>query len=108
VYASLPIETGDSIPNLAPSEQFNNLLQIRVSLANDLVQLNRLHFRFLQLCKRAARLDSFVLSRVTDQQNAVIRVQALDEVVHLARGREGRLVQDIQPTFDRIWPTAFR
>jgi len=72
----------------------------------NLLQLHRLHARVLKLGKDAARLDRFMLAGVAYQQNAVVRVQAADKLVHLFGGRKRTLVHHIEPVFARIRPLA--
>jgi len=44
--------------------------------------------RFLELVIRSARVNCFMLANVADEQDAVVRPEALQERVHLLRARQ--------------------
>lgn len=90
--------------NFAARQLLDCLLQLGVALPDDLIQLGCPHTGFLKLCERAARFYSLVLSRVADQENAVIGSKPLYEFVHLASGGERRFVEYIQPLLAGIGP----
>src|ERR1019366_6325315 len=104
--AALPLHTGDSLSHLAARKLLDGLLQLWIALADDLLQLHRLHARVLELGEDAARLDGFMLASVAYQQNAVVRVQAAYKLVHLFGGRKRTLVHHIKPVFARVRPLA--
>src|ERR1035441_6780770 len=95
--AALPLQPGNSLSHLAARKLLDGLFQLRIALADNLLQLHRLHARVLELGKDAARLDGFMLASVAYQQNAVVRVQAAHKLVHLFGGRKRTLVHDIEP-----------
>ena len=64
MHAALPVETFDCGPNLTVSQLLNGLLQLRVALPHNLVQLHRAHSRFLKLREGTACLNCFMLARV--------------------------------------------
>jgi hypothetical protein len=72
------------------------LLEVRVALSQNLAEFYGRHACFLKLRERSACLDGFVLPRVTNQENAIIPMQALDKLVNLPRGCERRLVDHIE------------
>ena len=74
----------------------DGLLQLRVALPDNLIQLHSPHSRFLKLREWAACFDGFMLARVAYQKNAVIRMEPFNELVHLASGGERRFVEHIQ------------
>jgi hypothetical protein len=104
--AALPLHPGDSLSHLAARKLLDGLFQLRVSLADNLLQLHRLHARVLELGKDAARLDGFMLASVAYQQNAVVRVQAAHKFVHLFGGRKRTFIHHIEPVFARVRPLA--
>src|ERR1035441_9313081 len=104
--AALPLQSGDSLSHLATRKLLDGLLQLRIALADNLLQLHRLHARVLELDKDAARLDGFILARVAYQQNAVVRMQAAHKLVHLLGGRKRTLVHHIEPVLARVRPLA--
>src|ERR1017187_4916450 len=104
--AALPLHTGDSLSHLAARKLLDGLLQLWIALADNLLQLHRLHARVLELGKDAARLNGFMLAGVAYQQNAGIRMQAAHKPVHLFGGRKRTLVHDIEPVFSSIRPLA--
>ncbi len=81
--AALPLQAGKRLANVAPGQLLNGLLQLGVFLAHDLLQPNRAHAALLHLGEDAAGLDGLMLPGVAHQQNAVFRMKAADELMHL-------------------------
>jgi hypothetical protein len=104
--AALPLHTGDSLSHLATRKLLDGLFQLWIALADNFLQLHRLHARILELGEDAARLDGFMLAGVAYQQNAVVRMQAAHKLVHLFGGRKRTLVHHIEPVFARVRPLA--
>src|ERR1035441_1690444 len=104
--AALPLQPGNSLSHLAARKLLDGLFQLRIALADDLLQLHRLHARVLELSEDAARLDGFMLASVAYQQHAVVRMQAAHKLVHLFGGRQRTLVHHIEPELARVWPLA--
>src|ERR1035438_8460123 len=104
--AALPLHPGDSLSLLATRKLLDGLFQLRIALADNLLQLHRLHARVLELGEDAARLNGFMLAGVAYQQNAVVRMQAAHKLVHLFSGRKRTLVHHIEPELARVWPLA--
>ena len=75
--SALPAKALDCRANFATRQLLDCLLQLRVALPDNLVQLRRPHTRFLKLRERPARFDSLMLPRIAYQQNAVIWVEAV-------------------------------
>src|ERR1700679_3616320 len=61
---TLPVEILDCGSNLTVSQLLDSLLQLRVALPHNLIQLHRAHSRFLKLRKGAACFDGLMLARV--------------------------------------------
>ncbi|HYT76721.1 MAG TPA: hypothetical protein VEL79_18335, partial [Vicinamibacterales bacterium] len=97
VHAPLLPELVNRGADLATGEVFNGLLQRGVLLPHDGVETNRLDAGVLQLVIRSARLDGMMLARVSDEQDAIVRTEPVQEVVHLPRAREARFVDHIEP-----------
>src|ERR1039458_6134616 len=104
--AALPLQPLYRFPHFSTRKLLDGLFQLRVALADNLLQLHRLHARVLELGEDAARLDGFMLAGVAYQQNAVVRVQAADKLVHLFGGRKRTLIHHIEPVLSRVRPLA--
>jgi hypothetical protein len=94
---ALPTKALDCRSDFATRQLLDCLLQLRIALPDNLVQLGCPHTGFLKLREGPARFDSLVLPYVADQKNAVTGSKPLDEFVHLAGGGERRFVEYIQP-----------
>src|ERR1039457_7436095 len=62
--AALPLQSGDSLSHLATRKLLDGLLQLRIALPDNLLQLHCVPARVLELGKDAARLDGFMLAGV--------------------------------------------
>ena len=61
VDAALPLQSGNCLPNLAMREMLDGLLQLRVFLAHDLIELHRFHAAILHLREDTASPHRFLL-----------------------------------------------
>jgi hypothetical protein len=95
MHSALLAEALDCRANLATRKLLDYHLQLRIALPDDLVQFRCPHTRFLKLRKWATRFDSLMLSRIADQENAVVGSKPIYELVHLPGGGERRLVEHI-------------
>jgi hypothetical protein len=77
-------------------ELFDGLFQCGVFLANDFVEVRRLHPGFLKLLEWPPGLHSLVLASVAREDYAVLLFQPAQEFVNLARAREARFIHDVQ------------
>jgi hypothetical protein len=96
VHTALLPEIVNRLVHMAVGELLNGLFQCRVFLANDFVQVRRVHSRFLKLLKRLPSLYSLVLPGVTHEDYAVVFLQSVHELVDLPRAREARFVNNVQ------------
>ena len=46
--------------------------------------------------KRSTRFDRVMLTRISDEQDAIIRAESLQHVMHLLRARQARFVDHIE------------
>jgi hypothetical protein len=92
MHAALLVKTLDGGSHLAACQLLNDLLQLWIALANDVIQCRRPHPRFLQLRERTARFDGFMLATISYQQHPIIPMETFDELVHLASRGKRRLV----------------
>ena len=107
MHPSLPLQSSDRFSDLLTGELPDHLLELRVALPHDLVELDRLHARFLQLSEGSSGLDGLMLPRVSDQEHSVVRMEAVHEVVHLLGRCQRTLVQDIEPPLAGIGLLSF-
>jgi hypothetical protein len=63
VDATLPFQTGDCLSDLAASELFDSLFQFGIFVTHNLVQLNCLHARVLQLRENNVQLRTITTGR---------------------------------------------
>ena len=82
--------------HLAARQLLDDLLEGRVLLPDDVVEADGLDAGLLELLIRATRLDGLMLADVADEQHAVVRTEPVQEVVHLLRAREARLVEHVE------------
>ena len=68
----LPVKILNGFLYVAPRKLLDHSFQFGVFLAHDLFELYGFHASILQLCKRASRLDRFMLPPISDQQDAII------------------------------------
>src|ERR1035437_5197582 len=62
--AALPLQSGDSLSHHATHKLLDGLVQLRIALAYNLLQLPRLHARVLRLGEDAAGFNGFMLAGV--------------------------------------------
>ena len=83
LHPALLLECVERSGDLARRQHFHGGFQSRVLLANDLIELGRVHSGFLQLLERAARFDALMLADVADQKHAVIGTKPRKELADL-------------------------
>src|ERR1700679_1502967 len=107
MHPALPLQSYDGLSYLAACELLDYLLQLRIFLTHDLIELHRLHTRVLELREDAPRFDGFMLARVAHQQDTIIWMKADQKLMHLLRRCQRRLVQYIEALFAgiRLSPT---
>ena len=69
------------------AQLLDDLLQGRVVLPDDVVEMDGLHTGLLELLIGPPGLDGLMLAGVADQQHAVLRAETVEEVVHLSCSR---------------------
>ena len=62
----------------------------------------------LELLIRTPRLDGVMLADVAHEQHAVLWTESLEEVVHLLRAREARLIEHVQVLGSVAWSVGLR
>ena len=99
-------EVPNGVLDLAMGELLHGFLQGRILLADDFVQVRRVHPGFLELLKRPAGFHALVLARVTQEDHPVLLLQAVQKVVDLARARQARLIHNVKmpPSAVRVGP----
>ena len=80
---ALLLQALDGFSDFTARQLLNCLFQLRIALPHDLIELEGLHAGILQLREDAAGFDRFMLARVANQENAVVRMQAAHKLVHL-------------------------
>ena len=88
MHASLLIKAYDGALHVSPRELFNDGLQLRIALSHNLVEMRGVDSRFLELVIRSAGVNRFMLADVADEQDAIVRPEALQKRVHLLRARQ--------------------
>ncbi len=96
--AALAVEFVDCTVNFAARQALDNDLQIRVLLSNDVVQPRRRDAGVLQLLVGPAGVHRFMLASVANQQDAVLRFEALKKCVHLLGARQTGFIKHVQPS----------
>lgn len=74
----------------------HDLLQGRILLPDDVIELCRVHPGVLQLLERTAGVDRLVLPGVADKNDPVVLTKAIEELAGLLRADETRLVNYVQ------------
>ena len=82
--------------HLTACELFDDLLQGRIVLSDNRVEMNGLHAGILELLEGPSGLDGLMLAGITDQEHPILRAETVQEVVHLSGARETRLVDHVQ------------
>src|ERR1019366_3858338 len=83
LHPALLLECVERSGDLARRQHFHGGFSSRVLLANDLIELGRVHSGFLQLLEGAARFDALMLADVADQKHAVIGTKPRKELADL-------------------------
>jgi hypothetical protein len=96
VDASLMVQLLNRGVNLAAREVFDDLFEGRVLLSDDVIQSNGFDAGVLQLLIRPAGFDGLMLAGIADDEDAIVRAQAVQELVHLLGTGQARLVDDIE------------
>ena len=84
MHAPLVLEAAYRLVHLAARELFDDLLQGRIVLSDDRVEMDGLHAGLLELLIRPSGLDGLMLADVADEQHAILRAETVQEVVHLS------------------------
>ena len=100
--STLPVKVLDCFLYFAPRKLLDDLFQFRDFLAHDLFELYRFHTGVLELREGPSGLDRFMLPPVADKQNAVIRMEPVQKVMHLS----GRCQRDSSSTYRRFSPVS--
>jgi hypothetical protein len=108
MYSALLIKTLDSGSYLSACQLFDDLLQLWIALPNNVIQRGRPHPCLLQLREWTACFNGLMLAAVSYQQHTIIPMETFDEFVHLARGRQRRLIEYIQALLSRVGLRPFR
>ena len=113
VHAPLLPKLVDGGAHVAARQLLDDVLQGGVLLPHDVVQADRLDAGLLELLIRAAGLDGLMLADVADEQDAIVGTEPVQEVVHLLRAREARLVEHVEargaiPRVDRLGEMALQ
>ncbi|SEF64934.1 hypothetical protein SAMN05421819_0698 [Bryocella elongata] len=82
VYSALLIKTLDGGSHLSACQLFDDMLQLWIELANDVIQCSRPHPGFLQLRERTACFDGLMLATISNQEHPVVSMETSDELVH--------------------------
>ncbi len=104
MYSALNIEAFDGRCDMTVRQHLNRCFQLRVTLSQNLIQLYRVHSRFLKLCKGAASVNAFMLMHIANQQHPIIPMKTRKELVHLPCGRKRGLIQYVKTFFSCIGP----
>src|ERR1700730_8591214 len=96
MHAALLVEIGYRSVNVTAGKLFDSLLELRLLLPYNLKQTCSMHPRLLHLPIGSACLYRLVLPLVTYQEHAVGALQPMQQLIHLLRARETRLVQDVK------------
>ncbi len=73
MHSALNVEAFDCRCDMTTRQHLNRLFQFRVTLSQNLIQLYRVHPRFLKLCEGTASLYTFMLTHIANQQTRSFR-----------------------------------
>ncbi len=90
------LEVLDGPAHLAARQLLDDVLEGGVLLPDDLVQPDGLHPGLLELLIGAPGLDRLMLADVAHEQHAVLGTEPLEELVHLLRARQARLIEHVE------------
>ena len=96
LHAALFLERFKGSGYLAAGQQFDDGLQRRVFLPNDLVELGGAHSGLLQLLEGAACFYALVLPGVADQEYAVVGAETRKELAHLVGAGKTRFIDKLK------------
>jgi hypothetical protein len=97
--AALPVKILDCLSHFAARKLLDGLFQLRVFLAHDLIEPDRLHACVLKLCKGPPGLHGLMLSPVAYQQHAVVRMKPVHKFMQLPGRCHRGFVEHIEPFF---------
>jgi hypothetical protein len=92
----LPLEILDGLGDLSIGKFLDRLLQSRVFLSDDFVEMGRVKARFLELLERAAGFDTLMLAAVTHKEDPVSFLQPMQKLIHLPAARQTRLIDNVE------------
>src|SRR6266702_8013956 len=96
MHAALRSKVLNSFPYLSPRKMLYHLFEFRVFLADNLLELHRLHTGILKLGKGPPSLDCLMLPPVAYQQYPVVRMEPVYEFLQLPCRCQRGFVEDIQ------------
>ena len=108
VHAPLVFEIVDGPEHVAARQLLDDVPEGWVLLPDDLVQPDGLHSGLLELLIGAARLDRLMLADVAHEQHAVLGTEPLEELVHLLRARQARLIEHVEVLGSVAWGIGLR
>jgi hypothetical protein len=88
-------------------QHLNRFFQLWITLAQNLIQLYRVHPRFLKLREGTASLYALMLTNIAHKQNTIIPMEARKELVHLPCGRKRGFIQHIKALLSCIESITF-
>jgi len=68
MHSALHVETFDGRCDMTARQHFNRLFQLWITLSQNLIQLYRVHPRFLKLSEGPTSLHTFMLTHIANQQ----------------------------------------
>ena len=108
VHAPLVLEVVDGAVHLAARQLLDDVLEGGVLLPDDVVQSDGLDAGLLELLIGAPGVDGLMLADVAHEQHAVLGTEPMEEVVHLLRARQARLVEHVEVLGSVAWGVGLR
>ena len=96
LHSALAVEIFYGSVNFATGKLLHDLLECRVLLANDFVQVCGSHSGLLQLVIGASGLDGFMLTHVAYEQHAVFGAESLQEFIDLSGAGQARFIDHVE------------
>ena len=93
---ALLVERLKSARDIAFRKRLHSGFEGRIFLSHNFVEMRRPHSRLLQLLEWSTSFDALVLAGVADQKHAVLRPEPVEELSHLVRACQARLVHKIE------------
>ncbi len=97
------VQVRDRAPHLAARELLDDGLERRILLPHDVVQAGGLDPGLLELLIGPPGVDGLMLPDVADQQHAVVRPEAIEELVHLLRCSPGSIRRARTGASGSVW-----